>query len=128
MPIDSNLSFYDRFAGPYQHLYAEIDEEAAVDRWVGVLQEFGLVQGPDARRLAPVPLVDVGCGAGKHLPAWKKRGFAPTGLDGSPTMLAYAESNLGSVNLECPLILADILTLGVVPKGASLFPVAASHL
>jgi SAM-dependent methyltransferase len=128
MPKDSNLSFYDRFAGPYQHLYAQIDEDAAVDRWVGVLQKIGLIQGLDARQLAPIALVDVGCGAGKHLPAWKRQGFAPTGLDGSPAMLAYAERNFRSADLEFSLILADILALDGERRGASLFSAAVSHL
>lgn len=128
MPADSNLSFYDRFAGPYQFLYAQVDEDAVVNRWVELLQEHGLIQGPQMRCLAPPALVDVGCGPGRYLPAWKRRGFDVTGLDGSPAMLAAAERHLRSAGVACPLILTDIVTIDAPRNGASSFSLAASHL
>ena len=128
MPSNSNLDFYDRFVAPYQALYAMVDEDEAVDRWVNLLEENRLIVGTAARHFSPPSLLDVGCGPGRHLPVWQKQGFAPTGLDASPAMLAAAKQHLLLAGANCPLVLTDILASAGPESDHSEFSFAVSHL
>jgi SAM-dependent methyltransferase len=128
MEPSSNLRFYERFAEAYQFLYAQVDEDAAVERWVRLLEDLRLIQTPATRLQGPPAILDVGCGPGRHLIAWHKRGFRPTGLDGSRAMLSVAERNLRSAGIRCPLVPANILTFDNLNTTETSFPIVASHL
>jgi SAM-dependent methyltransferase len=57
-------------------------------------------------------LLDLGCGAGRHLVPLAERGFAVAGVDRSPDMLAQARARLDSAGrTDIPLHQADIRDL-----------------
>src|ERR1700678_3415047 len=99
MSQQSNLSFYDQFAEAYQSVYAQVDEKAAVERWIDLLESLELVPTLATRSQSPLALIDVGCGPGWHLAAWSRQGFRTTGLEGSPAMLPAAQQNLRAPGL-----------------------------
>jgi SAM-dependent methyltransferase len=76
-----------------------------VDRWTG------RADAVDERALAGLagPVLDVGCGPGRHLCALGRRGVAAIGIDVSPTAvglarLAGSRAIVGSIFEEVPLI------------------------
>jgi len=54
------------------------------------------------------PLVDFGCGTGRHIIHFAKRGFPVTGVDISPHMLDVARKKLKAQGLKARLIQADM--------------------
>ncbi|HEX2981752.1 MAG TPA: class I SAM-dependent methyltransferase, partial [Anaerolineaceae bacterium] len=56
-------------------------------------------------------VLDLGCGAGRHLVYLARRGFRVTGLDVSPTGLAYAREWLEREGLQAELDQHDMLEL-----------------
>lgn len=90
--------WYRRWFGPeYLALYPHRDREEAECAVDLFLEEGGL--GPDD------PVLDLGCGAGRHLRALRDRGLSPVGLDLSRPLLDRARRELGA---GVPLVRADM--------------------
>lgn len=78
----------------------------------------------------PFRILDLGCGPGRDLQAFKALGHAPVGLDGLPAFAAMARAASG-----CEVLEQDFLRLELPPAGfdgvfanASLFHVPAQEL
>ncbi|MDA1140635.1 MAG: methyltransferase domain-containing protein [Planctomycetota bacterium] len=56
----------------------------------------------------PGKLLDVGCGTGRHLVHFVKKGFEVTGVDLSDAMLRIVEEKLGEAQLSASLLKSDI--------------------
>lgn len=65
----------------------------------------------------PGRLIDLGCGTGRHLLHFARRGFAVTGVDLSDHMLEMARMKLRSHGFEATLVKDDITDLGALPDG-----------
>ena len=65
----------------------------------------------DAWLATPGTLLDLGCGTGRHVVHFARRGFAVTGVDLSPHMLALTRQKLAADGLNAQLIEADMLDL-----------------
>jgi SAM-dependent methyltransferase len=82
MNSENSQVFGDIYAGVYDSLYQDKDYEAECDLLEAVFQRFGQ---------APVHhVLDLGCGTGNHSIRLAQRGYAITGVDRSPDMLASA--------------------------------------
>ncbi len=71
----------------------------------------------------PARVLDVGCGAGRHVLALARRGFEVTGLDASPHLLASCAAARERAGVAAELRLADMRTLpleGVPPFEAAI--------
>lgn len=104
--------FHDAFGGHYPHLYAHRDL-AEARRCLDLLQS-----------LAPLgagPVLDLGCGQGRHLRLLAARGVTAIGLDLSRALLAEARATAPAV----PLVRGDMRALpladGAVTAVLSLF-------
>lgn len=71
------------FGQHYADVYAHRDDDSAVSEVVGLLPRL---------RLAPGPVLDVGCGNGRHLAALRAAGIPAFGLDFSPHLLTAASA------------------------------------
>ena len=58
-------------------------------------------------------LLDIGCGAGRHLTALAKRGYAMTGVDLSPDMVAYVQEQARQAGLSITAAVDDLRQLAV---------------
>lgn len=58
----------------------------------------------------PGPVADLGCGPGAHARALARRGYAVTGLDGSPRMVDVARDRAARDNLDVAYEVADVGT------------------
>jgi len=58
----------------------------------------------------PGSLIDFGCGTGRHILQFVRRGFEVTGMDMSEHMLAITREKLGQENLSAQLIQSDFCT------------------
>lgn len=65
-----------------------------------VLDEHGIMPGKG---------LEIGCGTGTNSIWLAKQGFEMTGLDLSPTAIAAAEAKVAAVEVNCRLLVADIL-------------------
>ena len=92
---------YERLAPFYDELTREHDYEA----WTGHLERTALRLGLRGQRL-----LDAACGTGKSFLPFLRRGYAVTGCDISPEMVAGARAKAP----EADLFVADIRTLGPV--------------
>lgn len=93
----------DAFTADYLKIYAHRDDaeaEAMVERLMPMLAGI------------PGPVLDVGCGGGRHLAALRRRGLAAFGLDYSKDLLAAA-----TVRPELPgrLVRADMRAPPIAP-------------
>jgi SAM-dependent methyltransferase len=61
----------------------------------------------------PARLLDIGCGAGRHLTLMAQRGYRLTGLDASSEMIAYVSEAVASAGLEATAQVDDLLHLTV---------------
>ncbi|MBN2492607.1 MAG: class I SAM-dependent methyltransferase [Planctomycetes bacterium] len=84
VPRGSEEPWYVRsFGRDYLELYRHRDREEARQAVALAVEELALV--PSAA------VLDLGCGAGRHLEALRDRGFAPVGLDLSRVLLCEAK-------------------------------------
>ena len=90
---------YDAVAPEYDRLTAHHDYVL----WSGTVVALLGRHGASGRRL-----LDVGCGTGKSTEALAARGYAVTGVDVSPAMLALARERLGA---DVPLHAGDVRAL-----------------
>jgi SAM-dependent methyltransferase len=61
------------------------------------------------------PLLDAGCGTGRHLVPLCKRGYRVVGVDVSPAMLGVARASLIKAGLAGALVLGDLRSLPFGP-------------
>ena len=94
--------FTTAFGAHYLALYSHRDEDEA-RACVAVLDAL--------RPLAPGPLLDLGCGAGRHLPFLAERGAAGLGLDLSAPLLADAVRRRDGPAAVFPLVRGDMRRL-----------------
>jgi SAM-dependent methyltransferase len=95
---DDTLTAYERLA-PY---YDDFTAGHRYDRWTATIERLARYNGLDGRRH-----LDLACGTGKSSMPFADRGFAVTGVDFSPSMLAVARQKLPAVSL----VQADIRAL-----------------
>lgn len=94
----------EAFGRWYLTVYPHRDE-AEAERLVATLA--------GARPLADVRLLDIGCGPGRHLPAFARAGARPFGLDLSADLLGEARRVRAEAGGRWPLIRADMRALPV---------------
>lgn len=70
------------------------------------------VQVLDELLSVPGKLLDLGCGSGRHVVHFARRGFAVTGLDLSPHMLGVTREKLLKEGLHAELVQQDFCDLG----------------
>jgi SAM-dependent methyltransferase len=87
---DQATPAYDALAPFYDEFTAHHDYEA----WIGALEQLARAHGLRGRRL-----LDVACGTGKSCAPFAARGYAVTGCDASPAMLARARVRLPAARL-----------------------------
>ncbi len=93
--------FVPAFGAHYLHLYSHRDEQEAAS-CVAALERL--------RPLGEGPVLDLGCGAGRHLPFLARRGVRGAGLDLSAPLLREAARN-GAAAAEYPLVRGDMRRL-----------------
>ena len=104
----------EAFGEWYPIVYPHRDALEA-QRWVG---ELDAVVGWRGRRV-----LDVGCGAGRHLGPLAQRGAHPVGVDFSPTLLRQARAARAAAGAAWPLVHGDMRAL---PFADASFDVVAS--
>lgn len=117
-----NPACYEALASCYEAIYGQIDAKETVRQWWQLLIEAKLVVDPPGA----LRMVDIGCGPGWQVEAWRELGFTVAGLDSSPTLLASARERLADKGSQLEFYLADILdptSLPVMPP----FDLAVSH-
>jgi SAM-dependent methyltransferase len=74
----------------------------------------------DARFTVPGPLVDLGCGAGRHALAFARRGFPVVAVDLSEAMLAQvaAKARAAGVSARLLCLRAGLCDLGAIRDGS----------
>ena len=109
-------------------------EERAADFWQGT-RDHDVQQNIDAllrhiHGAAPLRILDLGCGPGRDLVAFRALGHEPIGLDGSPAFVAMARQHSG-----CEVWQQDFLALDLpaarfdgIFANASLFHVPRQEL
>lgn len=117
-----NPACYERLAPFYEDIYGRIDADATVRQWWQLIVEANLLADPPEG----LRLVDIGCGPGWHMKAWRELGFTVVGIDSSPTLLASATALLADKGKPSDLYLADILDLDSLPTLPP-FDLAVSH-
>lgn len=81
--MTESMPFGDAYAGAYDAVYAGKDYAGECD---AVERAFGRADGPVRR------VLDLGCGTGRHAVLLARRGYAVTGVDVAPAMLAQARA------------------------------------
>jgi SAM-dependent methyltransferase len=92
----------------YPRYYAigyQWNTEAECDFIEACLKAYG---GAQAKRL-----LDIGCGAGRHMTSLARRGYQLTGVDLSPEMIAYVEDEARKANLPITASIGDLRHLAV---------------
>lgn len=90
----------------YPHYYAiayQWNTEQECDFIQACLKAYGPMQ---AKRL-----LDIGCGAGRHLKVLAQRGYQMTGLDLSPEMVAYVQEEAQDAKLNVQALIGDLRSL-----------------
>lgn len=77
-----------------------------------------LMRWLDEGRVAPGVAIDLGCGAARNALALARRGFTVTGVDASPTALAWARERVSASGLAVALHEGSVLDLVPPPGGA----------
>jgi SAM-dependent methyltransferase len=125
--MNSNLEFYEAFADDYEHYYAAVDASATVKQWLALMETERLVPSIEKRRLQAPHLLDLGCGPGWHLPAWRAECFRVAGLDASPAMLRLAARLGAGFGSDIPLYCADVCDELSLQPLANTFDFVVSH-
>lgn len=71
-----------------------------VEEFIDFLKEMNVKKGA---------VLDIGCGGGRHVVAFSKRGYEATGIDYSPAAIKLAEQLCLEENVKATLQTADIL-------------------
>lgn len=109
---NSTLAHYDAHAGLYADLLADHDSAPARQRFLAAIAR------PDPA------ILDLGCGAGRDLAAFRQAGAHALGADGSATLVAIAAQRTG-----CAVATLDLLSGDPAPWGGDLFDgIWAHHL
>ncbi len=101
--------------GPWYPIVYPHRDQAEAEGWIDALD--GVV-GWRGRRV-----LDVGCGAGRHLAPLERRGARPVGLDYSPALLGLAAAARAAAGAAWPLVRGDMRALPFAPAA---FDVVAS--
>lgn len=101
-------SAYGPFAAYYDEFTAHHDYEA----WTAVVERLGREHGLTGRTL-----LDVGCGTGKSLLPFARRGYRVSGCDLSPAMLRIARAKCRREALDVALWQADVRRLQPTGEG-----------
>lgn len=101
--------------GPWYPVVYPHRDQAEADGWIAALDD---VLGWRGRRV-----LDVGCGAGRHLAPLARCGARPAGLDYSPTLLDLAAAARRKAGARWPLVRGDMRALPFAPAA---FDVVAS--
>lgn len=72
----------------------------------------------DARFVDPEPLVDLGCGAGRHAIHFARKGFPVTAVDLSASMLGRVAAKARDAGLSIDCVQANLCRLGCFPDGS----------
>lgn len=96
--------FVTAFGPDYQSVYAHRDDQSASAEIAGIQQRLGN---------APGPVLDLGCGNGRHLAAMRRAGIPAFGCDLSANLLADAASR-SEANQR--IARADMRALPVRPR------------
>ena len=113
---------YEALASSYEAIYGQIDAKETVRQWWQLLVDAKLVVDPPGA----LRMVDIGCGPGWQVEAWRELGFTVVGLDSSPTLLASARERLADKDKQPNIYLADILDPTSLPVLRP-FDLAVSH-
>ena len=90
---------YDRESAAWERRRDEPAHRALVERTADEVARF---------TAPPGPIADLGCGPGAHARALAQRGYAVTGLDGSPRMVAVARDRVARDGLDVTFDVADV--------------------
>ena len=69
--------------------------------------------GPPHLKSGAIRLLDIGCGAGRHLINLAKRGYRLTGVDASPEMIAYVQEQAKRTRLDITASVGDLRRLAL---------------
>ena len=58
-------------------------------------------------------VLDIGCGAGRHMISLTKRGYQVSGIDASPEMVAYVQEQASRARLTLEVTLGDLRDLSI---------------
>lgn len=90
---------YDRESAAWERRRDEPENRDLVERTVDEIERFVAPPGP---------IADLGCGPGAHARALAQRGYAVTGLDGSPRMVEVARDRAARDGLDVTFDVADV--------------------
>jgi SAM-dependent methyltransferase len=88
------VAVFDEYARYYNLLYKDKDYHGEANFTLACLERVGC---------APVTMLDLGCGTGRHALVMAKRGISVIGVDVSGTMLAMAKKFFSEQNISHPL-------------------------
>ena len=95
---------YEAFAACYDALMTDVDYTSWGDYLIGLIRSFGAPDGT---------LLDAACGTGSISVILSKAGFAVTGADASPAMLAQAAEKARRQGLKIGFVQQDLRALSM---------------
>lgn len=105
--------FEEAFGAQYLRLYRRRTPEQAAQEVEFALTQLGLPRG--------ATVLDVGCGAGRHLKSLLSRGFTAVGVDLSQDLLEHARQSLRRERTPVRLVRADMRFLPLPPQFDAVF-------
>ncbi|MFQ5630821.1 MAG: class I SAM-dependent methyltransferase [bacterium] len=105
---NSNEWFLHAFSDDYLYLYAHRSEEEADDHINLAIQHVPFEQEQN--------VLDIACGAGRHLLAFAKRGAKVAGIDLSNILIENARKRFRKVGLSANLVHGDMREIGYQEK------------
>jgi SAM-dependent methyltransferase len=104
MTKSNSLPWYKQaFGDDYLWLYSHRSEDAAESEVLSAIEHLPFQQGQE--------ILDVACGAGRHMLAFSRNGALVTGVDLSETLLANARERLRVAGMQAMLVRADMRCL-----------------